>query len=111
MVLGQHGHGLHTPALLQLIVSAGTELLCLQPGMACPEVKAAQPCEQSCSLDRIYLLRKKLLLSAGNATFAEKFSNCEPDVALTRPERAAQPYVNMFRVVTKDDVVPKVSTV
>ncbi len=49
---------------------------------------------------------------AGNAVFAKKFSNFKPtDTYLgePRPTRAKKPYVNMFRVVNKNDVVPKVS--
>ena len=44
-------------------------------------------------------------------TFASKFTKFEPSAAylqLPRAERAVKPYVNMFRVVNKVDVVPKV---
>ncbi|CAL5225185.1 g7967 [Coccomyxa viridis] len=46
----------------------------------------------------------------GNQTFADKFSKFEPNAAylqLPRARRANKPYVNMFRVVNKADVVPK----
>lgn len=45
-------------------------------------------------------------------TFASKFTKFEPSAAYLQYPRAARaetPYVNMFRVVNKDDVVPKVS--
>ena len=57
------------------------------------------------------LLMLRYAALAGNQTFADKFSKFEPNAAylqLPRARRANKPYVNMFRVVNKDDVVPKV---
>ena len=59
------------------------------------------------------LIRRFILyVSAGNKTFADKFSDEKPNAAylqLPRAERADTPYVNIFQVVNKDDVVPKVN--
>ena len=49
---------------------------------------------------------------AGNKAYSTRFSDIKPDEAylqLPRSERAAKPYVNMFRVTNKDDAVPNVS--
>lgn len=46
---------------------------------------------------------------AGNVIYARNFGDFAPDLQSPQQEREQKPYVNMFRVVNVDDLVPKVS--